>query len=248
MDHAQSQSGPLALRFGTEERLEDALERVGGDACARVGDGEQGALAGLLLRAGLGGRDPGMAGLDHNLAAGTRRVARVEHEVQDDLLEGPARAAHGRRVSADSHVDAGAGPDRRPQQAGDVADELAQVDRLELHHLASAEREQVSRQRRRALRRVENLVLERTGLFGQPLDAECELRIADDDHQQVVEVVREPPGQLSDGFHSLRGDRIALAPPQFFGSLGHRSLEVLLMRGELALDSAPLLDLARHLR
>ena len=83
-------------------------------------------------------------------------------------------------------------------------DALVQVQHLRLEHLLAAEREELPRQVRRALRRRPDLLdVGAKGLVGLEVAAD-QLRVAQDDGQQVVEVVRDAAGEPADGLHLLR--------------------------------------------
>src|ERR1017187_397798 len=72
--HRQPQSGALARGLGGEERVVDAVQMLGGDACSAVGHFD------MRVRAFLPGAD-----LDR--PAGAHGVARVEDQVEKHLLQ-----------------------------------------------------------------------------------------------------------------------------------------------------------------
>ena len=156
------------------------------------------------------GVDDGLAGLHRQRAAVGHGVGSVDREVQQHLLE-LHRVDHHRRQrrrqrGADLDVVAQQATEHRPQ----VLDDAADVERPWLQHLAAAEREQLLRQRGRALAGLQDVAgidAQRIG-FVQPGDEQ--LRVAVDHRQQVVEVVRDAAGELADGFHLLRLDELLL--------------------------------------
>ena len=92
-----------------------------------------------------------------------------------------------------------------PQHLRHALDDLVQVEQLDLHELLAAEREQLPGEVRGALRGDRHLVerfLGRVGqAFGSPDD---QLRVALDDGEDVVEIMRDAGGELADGLHFLR--------------------------------------------
>ena len=109
---------PSPGRLGREERLERAVGDLGIHAGALVGDRDLDALAGAARRAIVSAPPCG------------HRVARVDREVHEHLLEPRAVGEHRRqRVGAvDLQLDALA--ERARQQRLEVGDELADVEHL----------------------------------------------------------------------------------------------------------------------
>ena len=104
VDRRKPEPGALALLLGGEERLEDLAQVLGRDAAAVVLDHERGIIArghdvGAAMLEIARDRDP--AGGDRDppapIAAITDRVARVDREVDDHLLELRRIGAHRRR-------------------------------------------------------------------------------------------------------------------------------------------------------
>ena len=129
---------------------------------------------------------------------------------------GSAWARHSAAASTVSTVICS--PERPPQQVRHAGDQPTDIDRLRIERLLPRKGEQALRQRFRAPRaRAWRCSAERL----QPLVSRSRIaqvalqrfEIADDDGQQVVEVVRDAAGELADAFHLLR-----LPQPLFGGA------------------------------
>src|SRR5665213_2109606 len=102
VDARQAEPGALADTLGRVEGLEDAFLDLGRHAVSRVGDRQRKVAAGLDL--GRGGEpiraDCALVGLDRQDAAAVHRVARVQREIEQDLLNlrGVRKEGRERRV------------------------------------------------------------------------------------------------------------------------------------------------------
>ena len=152
-------------------------------------------------------------GLDADRAALGHGVARIDREVENRLVELRGvdldRPQAGIGMQLHDHLLA-QGP---AQHAGDLRQALVEVDHRRLQRLLAREGEQPARQlgaAQRAVQRfLDDLALPRVGLLHRDVE------IADDDAEQVVEVVRDAAGQLADRLHlhrlaQLLLDRLAL--------------------------------------
>ncbi len=139
-----------------------------------------------------------------DLSALGHRVAGVDDEVHQNLLELRAVGEHRRQVGPDLGGDLNLRPDEALQHGLHRLDEVVERHGLLRDHLAPAERQQLAREARGAVGRFENLFRVAPPLvaFGQVL--RDHLRVAADGHEQVVEVVRDAARQPSDRFHLLR--------------------------------------------
>ena len=131
-------------------------------------------------------------------------IARVDREVDEDLL-------HRRRIDRDVaqigrqrrhqlHVFA----DQAAQQLLQLGHQRVDVHHLRLQHLPAAEREQLPGERRRAIACRLNLQQIQTQRILVRHLVEHQVGVAENRRQQVVEVVGDAAGQLSDCFHLLR--------------------------------------------
>ena len=157
VDHRQAKPGSLPDRLGREERLENLLEGLVGHANAGVAHADHDIVTGfdLLLRETLSvGQD--FTGGDNRQRAPLRhRVARVDRQIEDRILE--LMGIRQRRPVLGGKVHRK--PDRLaqgpPQHLLHAADQLIDIDRLGVERLAPGEGEQPVRQRCRATGRTD---------------------------------------------------------------------------------------------
>ena len=154
--------------------------RLGIHPAAVVGDAEHGL------------RPPGarQGHLDHEAAAVGHRVARIDGEVGDHLLELGAIGVHEYRGVRDRCDELDLVADQLPEQLLHVGHDLTQVDDLRLQHLATPECEQLLCQLRCLIRGRKQVLDVRAGLVLLALESlERELAVAADREEEVVEVV-----------------------------------------------------------
>ena len=160
-----------------------------------------GRQAGPLFGIGLGDmrvREP-----DRQPAARRHRVAGIDGEVDDDLLELSGVGTDGpqveRRVDGHRHRLAGEVPDERR----DLGDRSRRVHDLRHEHLPAAEGEQLAGQRRAPVGGADDLFeVGPTWIVGREV-VRHEVGVAADREDEVVEVVRDAARELSDRFHLL---------------------------------------------
>ena len=185
VDDREPEACALALALGGEERVERVRRDVGRHALPRVLDGQPHA-----------GVDD--IGADRQLAAGGHRVAGVEREVEQDLLDAPAPQRDRRRLAHEDHAQVDELARRAPQQRLRALDRAVDVAGLRVVLGPTAEDEHLARQLRPALGRRHDLA--RLGAqvraVGEP--AVEQPRVAADHRQQVVEVVRHAARELSE--------------------------------------------------
>ena len=186
-------------------------------------------------------------------AVAVHRVARVDREVDDRILE-LVRIDVGRPgVAREVDLDADALAERAVEQVGHAADQLAAVDALGQQRLGPGEGQQAAGQRGGAGRALHRIVEVHHDLAARAVEAaQGKVDAADDHRQHIVEVVGDAAGQLADRLHlldlaKLGFGRLALVGlglerlvglPQLLGALAHRLLEHLGALG-LALGLAP---------
>ena len=123
----------------------------------------------------------------------------VVHEIQQDLFDGvTVRRDLGQvLVRKDEQLDI-----RRqhaPQHSGQIVQQVAQMNRLERQRRAAGKPQQLIHHQAAADRCRDDVAQARfIGSAGQ------QLGVGEDDRQQIVEVVRDPAGELADRFHLLR--------------------------------------------
>ena len=206
VNHRQAEAGAFAHRLGGEERLEHLGHEVGRHAGAGVGHADAEVLPRRhVVLAGTDLVHPPVGGLDGDAAAIRHGVARVDAEVQQGVLQ-LARVDQSWPDSRQAHhfqMDMRA--DRTADELLHVGDQAVHVRGLGVEGLAPGEGEEAVRQGSGALGRalghrhvaveVAHAALRHSGLH--------QLQRAGDAGQQVVEVVRQPTGQLPDRLHLL---------------------------------------------
>jgi len=158
VDRRQPEAGAAPVGLGREVRIEHARHRVGVHAGAGVGHRE---LC-VAPRAQRAGGDAQLAGGDDvdrepELATVGHRVARVEDQVHEHLLE-LAAIALDMGVALDRGDDLDVLAEQRQHRVRQLADELAELNRLARERLTLAEREELAAQRAAALARVADLI------------------------------------------------------------------------------------------
>ena len=210
VDLRQSETGAFAERLGGEERLEDSRQHVGRDADAGIGHRQRHEVA-LELIHPVALLQGDVARRQRNDAAARHRVTRVDGHVDQRELElGDVdldRPDIRRDVALELHVAA----QRADQHLVHGLDAFLEVGDHRVERLASRERQQLARQALAAIGgrvdRVDRLQMLR---IGEP--AAQKLRMAADDHQEIVEVVRDAAGQLAERLHLLRLRELLLRP------------------------------------
>src|SRR5271166_1750777 len=92
---------------------------------------------------------------------------------------------------------------RPPQEIGEIGDERADVGRFRIERLASTEGEDLIREFRAVLRRVERL-FDMLALDGIAETRTEHFEIGDDRRQDIIEIVSDAAGELADRLHLLR--------------------------------------------
>ena len=131
-------------------------------------------------------------------------ISRVHGKVQDDLLYLPAIGLDGRQLGPQAQHHLHVFPDEASQHRPHVGQHDVQVEQRRLDDLLAAERQQLARECRGAHARLLNLgEIDPAPIVGIEI-VQQQLAVAQDDGQQVVEVVGHAAGQLPDRFHLLR--------------------------------------------
>jgi hypothetical protein len=174
---------------------------VVGDGDADVPSGQR--AVGAVL-------DLGVRELDRQHPAGGHRVAGVHDQVDDDLLELAGvrldRPEVRRRDAAKLDVLA----DQSREHLLELGDELGEVEHARLEHLAAAEGEEMAREVGGALADPADLLGLVTPRVVRVETGDEELGVAAERRQEVVEVVRDAPGQAPDGVELLRVEQLLL--------------------------------------
>ena len=202
-DLAQSEARSLADVLGREERLEDVLDLIGGDAGPRVLDAYRDEVATDRRVAANRRNDRDGMHSDGEGALAVHGVPGIDGHVHEGRVElarvGVDEAGLVREVG--DHLDA-----RTAQGADHVADggdALAGVEDLGLQGLPAREGQQLTRELGGAVDRVgDRADVALAALLRQVRPLE-QVGGGLDDGQQVVEVVRHATGELADGLHLL---------------------------------------------
>ena len=202
---------PLVVKNGSKMRawVSASIPEAG------VGHDEHDVRAGLHRRVSGGVLlvDVDVARLDRQLPAVGHGVARVDGEVHDDLLEltrigfDASQSGLQRRHQDDVLAD------QSPQHVVHLRDDGVEVEDPRLEHLLPAEGEELAGEGGGALRRLEDLAppsaAARSSRDQAPQD---DVAVADDDAEDVVEVVGDAAGQPADRLHLLRLAELLLQP------------------------------------
>ena len=230
--HAEAKPG-AANTFGREERVERLGDDLGRHARAGVADRDHDEIArhrlGILLA--VIGIERHVARLDRQLAAAGHGVAGIDRQVEDGRFElcGIDQDRPERIAQLDLQHDIAA--EGAGQQLAGILHHLGNRHRGRGERLAPGEGEQVARQLGTAQRRLGGALDEFLRRFRQPGQLAEEIEIAQDDGEEVVEVMRHAAGQLADRLHLLRLLQLCReAQPFCFG---------LLLQGDVVDDGEP---------
>src|SRR3546814_754629 len=94
--------------------------------------------------------------------------------------------------------------ERPPQQIDSPRNQLVEIDCFHLEGLASREGQKLARQVRSAQACLESKLSHLLSIWVELKRFLQKVEVADDDREQIVEVVRYPAGELDDGLHLLR--------------------------------------------
>ena len=200
--------------LGREERLEGPIPDLGGHPDAVVGD-RQARVAPRFERGDVVGPDGDGDGCDVDPSAADDRVAGVEEEVHEELLDLPAVRVDPDRLGGRGGGDRDAVAERPPEQVDDLADEHGEIERLRAAGLAAAEEQELTGEVRGLVRRASDRGDVVGDLAVGPQALRDERRVVRDDAEQVVEVVgdaaREPAEALeATGVRELGLESVAL--------------------------------------
>ena len=152
---------------------------------------------------------------DGQLPAVGHRVARVDRQVHDHLLELVGIGAHAAELRRQHGHERDMLADQPPQHAVHLRDHAIEIEHFGLQHLSAAVREQLSRQRCRSLGGFANLFHVPPFRVPRWKIPEQELRVAEDGGEQVVEIVGDATRELAHGFHLLRLPELLFEMPLF---------------------------------
>ncbi len=200
----------MVEKNGLEDAVQDVLRDAGagvGDLQHHIGTGRHHVGAALHR---LGGAD--VLGLDGKLAAVRHRVAAVDREVDDHLLELAGIGAHRFQVLAVDHVELDVLADQPPQQMREFTQNVGHVEDARLQGLLAREGQQLAHQVGGAVGVLLDLHDVGEGLVAGAVPEQQQVTEADHRGQQVVEVVGDAAGEETHRLHLLRLRELLLQP------------------------------------
>ncbi|OPZ16277.1 MAG: hypothetical protein BWZ10_01488 [candidate division BRC1 bacterium ADurb.BinA364] len=206
MRDGKPQAGAFAGGFGGVERQKRALARRFIQAGARILDAEQKVFAFRQFHLGRRiARADGRSAQRHaqRSSAGSHGLIRVGAQVHHDLMNLRRIGQRAAGVLVDSRLEPDRGRNARPQKLQALLDQRGDFDRLALLLGLSAESQDLFDQFPRPLARLANfaqialLPASRRRIFAQHVG------VAQHGRKDIVEIVRDSPGQRADGFHAL---------------------------------------------
>ena len=186
-DRAEAQAGAARAALGGEG-LENSRDQLRREARSAVAHGDGGVIAGrqigVALCLAVGGGDLEPAAIAHR--RGGARRQRSERGLELRRVGGD-RPRLGREIEHD--LDALA--EAAAQRGGGRRDEFVEIDRTRIEALALREGDEIARQLGAAHRRFERVAREIQALLRRGLRVAQHLEIADDQTEQIVEIVGE---------------------------------------------------------
>ena len=150
-------------------------------------------------------------------AAGGQRIAGVQHEIENRLLDLRRIDFDQRRLVRHLARQLDVFANQARQHALQPENGLIEIDLLREKHLLAAERQQLLRQRRRALPRLLDFLEGRSIRIVRRPVIEQQLRVAENRRQQIIEIVRDAARQPPDALHLLEVRQPRLEHPPFGG-------------------------------
>ena len=205
VDGSQTKAGALAFFLGGKERLENVGLSFGIHSAAIVRHRQHHIFAGSKNCGWMRKTrvEFGVGRFDRQAPAFGHCVACIHREVQNHLLDLATVGLHQSQIRCARCFKLHVLADQAPQYLFHVRHDGLHVQDFWRQHLFATERQQLTGQRSRALRCGLNLlgVAAQRIPFGQPLREQ--IRVALYDHQKIIEIVGDSPGQPSDSFHFL---------------------------------------------
>ena len=138
----------MALRFRREKRLKDLVDNVGGNSATGVAHRDHDVLAcgHLGVAFGVVIVEECISCLDGELALTIHRIACVDRQVQQRILDLHRVDKRVPKSAGDHRLDFDALAKRSPQHVIDTADQAAKIDHFWCERLTPAERQKLRRQ------------------------------------------------------------------------------------------------------
>src|SRR5262249_53223236 len=141
--------------------------------------------------------------LNGKFAATRHRVARVHHQVHDDLLELGTVCANGAQIRGENSAHSDVFTDQASKHLLKILHECIEIEDLGLQNLSPTESKQLACERSRASRGVVN-TFETAAIFRRRAAVQEKAAVASDYREEIVEVVRNAACQPANRFHLLR--------------------------------------------
>ncbi len=205
VNRRQSQPRSLADFLGRKERFKDARARLLAHAGAGVGDGQDDEPAPPRLRIAPGLVRPDLAhlGADEETSALGHDIAGVDREIHDDLLQHACVRLHGRQVGRIAALQRDVFTEDPLQHFQNLAEHGVQVETADLHRLFPAEHQQLPGQIRATLGGRGDLSRQIPACIPEFVLFREQTGGAEDDGENIVEIMGHPSRQLTDGFELL---------------------------------------------
>ena len=145
-----------------------------------------------------------VGGLDQERAAIGHCIARVHHEIQEELLELPRVGADHPEIRRQAKLDGDALRDAPTEHLLKGGNQVVQLQIGDLHGSLVREGQKLPREHRAAFRRAADLdeIVSELGVVGKLLFDKG--RVVQDDGEKIVEVMRDAARQKADTFQALR--------------------------------------------
>ena len=202
----KTEARALSDRLGGEERIEDFADMLLGDAAALIGDIDAHIIVRRHDRGAEGGglRHALVRGANGNGAALGHRVARIHDEIHDRVRKLRFIGVDGPQVRRVLQLDLNAFADEAAEQLMHFGDGAVQRQHLGLHRLLAAEGKKLLDQ----IGGAQGILMDEVDLverrIARGVAHQQEFGIADDDGENVVEVVRHAARKLAHRLHLLR--------------------------------------------
>jgi len=203
VDHAQSQSAAFASLLGREKGLEDARQDVRGDARARVTDFDAHVVArphvGVLSRVDF--IEVHVGGFDYELSSIHHCITGIGRKIDDGSFELSRIDANSPWFALQLEPNLYVLPQSPAQKRGSARDQRVGVNAFRTQRLSSREGEESPREVGAAQGSIERIGQQFAAFAVLAQAAAQQVEIADDDAEEIVEIMRHSAGEIADGLH-----------------------------------------------
>src|ERR1700733_4385693 len=206
VDGGETETRALSHFLGGKKWLENVRLNFGVHAGARVSDRDHDVEAGNDVSAIF-------AIFYFQKAAARHGIARVNSEIHDDLIDLTAVGLHSAEIRSADDRQFNIFADETAEHFFNVRDDCVEIDDFWLEYLLAAEGEELLRKRCGAVTGFQNFVdrFAKRLVTGRILLES--FGIADDDAEEIIEVVRHTAGEPANGFELMRKDELLLELP-----------------------------------